>query len=129
MVQINEGNSFVNICIMRENCGDTVRSHIPDLSSSSGHNRRPSCKRVLAMNTHFYLPAYFYIVTLGYTGVYWGIQFFLFFIQIIDCGYSLVTCAHDLCFEHKEKHINFLNDFFFIFFLFVQLKEIQCIAW
>ena len=39
-----------------------------------------SGKHVRAMNTHFY------IVKLGYAGVY---VFFLFLLQNIDCGYSL----------------------------------------
>ena len=41
---------------------------------------------------------YFYIAKLGYAGVY---LFFLFLLQSIDCGYSLKTCTHNLCFELK----------------------------
>ena len=43
------------------------------------------------------LKPHFYIVKLGYAGVY---HFFLFLLQNIDCGYSL-TCTHNLCFEQK----------------------------
>ena len=48
---------------------------------------------------------HFYIVKLGYAGVY---LCFLFLLQNIDCGYSLepprravVTCTYNLCFEQK----------------------------
>ena len=46
---------------------------------------------------------HFYIVKLGYVGVY---LFFLFLLQNIDCGYSLepprrLMCTHKLCFEQK----------------------------
>ena len=50
---------------------------------------------------------HFYIVKLGFAGVY---LVFLFLLQNIDCGYSLepprrgeavLTCTHNLCFEQK----------------------------
>ena len=53
------------------------------------------------------LKPHFYIVKLGYAGVY---LFFLFLFKTIDCGYSLepprrgeavLTCTHNLCFEQK----------------------------
>ena len=49
------------------------------------------------------LKPHFYIVKLGFAGVY---LFFLFLLQNIDCGYSLdaeavLTCTHNLCFEQK----------------------------
>ena len=61
------------------------------------------------------LKPHFFIVKLGYTGVY---LFFLFLLQNIDCGYSLeppqrggsnvylqceavLTSTHNLCFEQK----------------------------
>ena len=58
-----------------------------------------------------------YILKVGYAGVY---LFFLFFLQNIDCGYSLepprrgssnrlgeavLTCTHNLCFEQNKKYI------------------------
>ena len=47
------------------------------------------------------LTPHFYIVKLGFTGVY---KIFLFKLYNIDCGYSFVTeevlmCTHNLCFE------------------------------
>ena len=61
---------------------------------------------------------HFYIVKLGFTGVY--ISFFLFLLKNIDCGYSLelpieavLTSTHNLCFEQKyEKYQNFLSENF-----------------
>ena len=59
------------------------------------------------------LKPYFYIVKLGFTGVY---IIFLISAQNIDCGYSLepplreavLTNTHNLCFEQKyEKYLNF----------------------
>ena len=41
---------------------------------------------------------HFYIVKLGYAGVY---LFFLFLLQNIDCGYSLEPPQNNLCFEQK----------------------------
>ena len=56
------------------------------------------------------LKPHFYIVKLGFTGVY---IIFLIFAQNIDCGYSLepprrvLTSTHNLCFEQKyEKYQN-----------------------
>ena len=43
------------------------------------HQENKSMKR-------YPLEPHFYVVKLGFTGVY---QFFLFMLQIIDCGYSL----------------------------------------
>ena len=43
------------------------------------------------------LVPHFYIVKLGFTGVY---IIFLFLPQNIDCGYSLEP-PHNLCFEQK----------------------------
>ena len=54
------------------------------------------------------LKPHFYIVKLGFTGVY--IIFFLFLLKNIDCGYS---STHNLCFEQKyEKYLNFLSENF-----------------
>ena len=56
------------------------------------------------------LKPHFYIVKLGFTGVY---IIFLFLLKNIDCGYSLeppqvLTSTHNLCFEQKdEKYQNF----------------------
>ena len=58
-----------------------------------------------------------FIAKLGFTEVY---LFFLFFLQNIDCGYSLelpqqavLTCTHNLCFEQrKEKNKTFSDEFF-----------------
>ena len=51
------------------------------------------------------LEPHFYIVKLGFAGVY---LFFLFLLQNIDCGYlfnrlseAVLTCTHNLCFEQK----------------------------
>ena len=49
---------------------------------------------------------HFYIVKLGYSGVY---LFFSFLLQNIDCGYSeaVLTCTHNQCFKQKyEKYPN-----------------------
>ena len=61
------------------------------------------------------LEPHFYIVKLGFTGVY-----IIFFIsaQNIDCGYSLepprrLKSTHNLCFEQKyEKYQSFLPENF-----------------
>ena len=60
------------------------------------------------------LKAHFYIVKLGFTGVY--IIFFLFLLKNIDCGYLLEPPRlggsneyHNICFEQKyEKYQIFL---------------------
>ena len=44
------------------------------------------------------LGPHFYIEKLGNTGVN---LFFLFLLQNIDCGYSVLTCTHNLCSEQK----------------------------
>ena len=71
--------------------------------------------------THLYnfdpLKPHFYIVKLGFTGVY---IIFLFLLKNIDCGYSLepprVTSTHNLCFEQKyEKYQIFLSENFQFF--------------
>ena len=64
------------------------------------------------MKTYLYnfdpLKPHFYMVKLGFTGVY---IIFLISAQNIDCGYSLEPprrggCTHKLCFEQKyEKNI------------------------
>ena len=58
------------------------------------------------------LKPHFYIVKLGFTGVY---IIFLISAQNIDCGYSLgeavLTSTHNLCFEQKyEKK----SEFFYV---------------
>ena len=65
----------------------------------------------------------FYIVKLGFTGVY---IIFLILLKNIDCGYSLESPRrggsneyHNLCFEQKyEKY----QIFFFFFFFFFDCK-------
>ena len=54
------------------------------------------------------LTPHFYIVKVGFTGVF---IIFLFLLQNIDCGYSLeppheavLTCTHNLCFEQKYEN-------------------------
>ena len=73
------------------------------------------------------LKPHFYIVKLGFTGVY---IIFLFFLKSIDCGYSLEPPRwdgsneyHNLGFEHKyEKYQSFLSEIFVfggeIFYIF-----------
>ena len=62
------------------------------------------------------LKPHFYIVKLGFTGVY---IIFLISAQNIDCGYSLeavLTRTHNLCFEQKyEKYLNCLSENFQFF--------------
>ena len=64
------------------------------------------------------LKPHFYIVKLGFTGVY---IIFLIAAQNKDCGYSLeppLTSTHNLCFEQKyEKYQIFFIWKFFIFFV------------
>ena len=64
------------------------------------------------------LKPHFYIVKLGFTGVY---IIFLIFAQNIDCGYSLeppqieavLTSTHNLCFQQKyDKYRIFLSENF-----------------
>ena len=63
------------------------------------------------------LKPHFYIVKLGFTGVY---IIFLISAQNIYCGYSLellaeavLTSTHNLCFEQKyEKYQRFLSENF-----------------
>ena len=74
------------------------------------------------MKTRLYnfdpLKTHFYIVNLGFTGVY---IIFSYFAKKIDCGYSLecldeavLTSTHNLCFEQEyEKYqISFLSENF-----------------
>ena len=66
------------------------------------------------------LKPHFYIVKLGFTGVY---IFFFLLLKNIDCGYSLEppqrgssNVYHNLCFEQKyEKYQNFLSENFHFF--------------
>ena len=65
------------------------------------------------------LKPHFYIVKLGYAGVYY-ITYFLFLVEKIDCGYSLaeavLKCTHNLCFEQIfKKNIIFSWSFLFLF--------------
>ena len=58
------------------------------------------------------LKPHFYIIKLGFTGVY---IIFLFLLKNIDCGYPLEPprVTHNLCFEQKyEKCQNFLSENF-----------------
>ena len=63
------------------------------------------------------LKPHFYIVKLGFTGVY---IIFLILLKNKDCGYSLnciteavLMSTHHLCFEQKyEKYQNFLSENF-----------------
>ena len=68
-------------------------------------NNKFLCIRKTCPYNEYPLKPQFYIVKLGYAGVY---LFFLvlFLLQNIDCGYSLnrlaevvLTCAHNQCFE------------------------------
>ena len=53
------------------------------------------------------LKPHFYIVKLGFTGVY---------IIFLISAQAVLTSVHNLCFEQKyEKYQNFLSDFFFHF--------------
>ena len=73
------------------------------------------------MKTRLYnfdpLKPHFYIVKLGFTGVY---IIFLILLKNTDCGYSLeppdeavLTSTHNLCFEQEfEKYQNFLFKIF-----------------
>ena len=66
------------------------------------------------------LKPHFYMVKLGFTGVY---IIFLISVQNIDCGYSLgeavLTSTHNLYFEQKyEKYQSFLSENF----LFLAVK-------
>ena len=60
------------------------------------------------------LKPHFYIVKLGFKGVY---IIFLISAQNIDCGYSLdeavLTSTHNLCFVQKyERYLSFLSENF-----------------
>ena len=56
------------------------------------------------------LKPHFYIVKLGFTGVY---LIFLFLLKNIDCVEAVLTSTHNLCFEQKyEKYQNFLSENF-----------------
>ena len=80
-----------------------------------------TCKRVSITKTRLYnfdpLKAHFYIVKLGFTGVY---IIFLISAQNIDCGYSLAPPRrggsneyHNLCSEQKyKKYQSFLSENF-----------------
>ena len=58
---------------------------------------------------------YFYIVKLGYAGVY---LFFLFLLQNIDCGYLLPTIY---VLGKNKKNIKFFTLKIFIFYTFKNL--------
>ena len=71
-------------------------------------SRRSSRKQARVTNTPLH-PTFVY----SKTGVYRGIQFFLFLLQNIDCGYTLepphteavLTSTHNQCFEQKLEKI------------------------
>ena len=65
------------------------------------------------------LKPHFYIVKLGFVGVY---LFLLFLVQNIDCGYS----SHVHCFEQKYKKYPIFSG---EVFNFLQLKKSLYIAW
>ena len=58
------------------------------------------------------LTPHFYIVKLGFTGVY---IIFLFLLQNIGCGYSLEPRTHNLCFEQKNETLqkNYIENYHF----------------
>ena len=107
------------------------------------HGKNITIRKTCPCN-EYPLKPHFYIVKLGYAGVY---LFFLFLLQNIDCGYSLepprrggsneypqsmfwrgavLTCTHNLCFEQKkEKYQNFFDENF----NFYNLKKSLYIAW
>ena len=58
-------------------------------------------------NEHSLTP-HFYIVKLGFTGVYFFVVF-LFLLQNIDCGYSLQPTINVLS-KKKEKYYNFSSE-------------------
>ena len=78
-------------------------------------DRGPYSAINLITKTYLYnfdpLKPHFYIIKLGFTGVY---NIFLISAQNIDCGYLLeppLTSTHNLCFEQKyEKYQNFLSE-------------------
>ena len=61
--------------------------------SRQRHNKRCSLSKVHRFVSRFYQPGwgelYKSMNSSGKHGVYWGIKFFLFLLQNIDCGYSL----------------------------------------
>ena len=63
------------------------------------------------MNTH--LNPHFYIVKLGFAGVY---LIFLFFIQNIHCGYSLEHVPTMYVLRKNAKNINFFAGEIFSFY-------------
>ena len=58
--------------------------------------------RITCPCNEYPLTPHFYIVKMGFTGVY---IFFLFLLQNIDYGYrfteAVLTCTHNQCFEQK----------------------------
>ena len=84
-----------------------------------GYRACPVCKYIHITRTYLYnfdpLKPHFYIIKLGFTGVY---IFFLISAQNIDYGYSLLgeavlTSTHNLCFEQKyEIYQNVLSENF-----------------
>ena len=46
---------------------------------------------------------HFYIVKLGYAGVY------LFFLFLLQGGEAVLTCTHNLCFEQNIKNVIFFR--------------------
>ena len=93
-------------------------------SEDSGQSITVVAKNLNITKTYLYnfdpLKPHFYIVKLGFTGIY---IIFLIFAQNIDCEYSLeplvetvLTSTYNLCFEQKhEKYQNFLSeDFHFL---------------
>ena len=86
------------------------------------------------MKTYLYnfdpLKPHFYIVKLGFTGVY---IIFLISVQNRDCGYSLLaeavlTSTHNLCFEQKyEKYPNFYLKIFIILVIKFTIYLNRCV--
>ena len=57
---------------------------------------------LLGFSYHVYTGTNFYVAKLGYAGVY---PFVVFWLQNIDCGYSIEPCTHNLCLEQKILEI------------------------
>ena len=75
-----QSHLFVNYCQQKAFVKTT------ETDSLLGKSRRLHCIRKTCPSNVYPLEPHFYIVKLGFAGVY---LFFLFLLQNIDCGYSL----------------------------------------
>ena len=110
--QTNKQNTYVSNCFLAQNI---------DYNIDYTHNCDVEIIRITCPCNVYPLIPHFYIVKLGYAGVY---LFFLFLLQNIDCGYSLEPPRRVLTIYVLSKNKKNIKNFLLKFFNFYNLKNL-----